>query len=286
MKILVIGSDGMLGHVVTLHFKEKGYKVITTSRKSNSDYQYDIESDINKIEKIIEKEKPNVVINCTGILNKIAEEHQAKAVIINSYFPHYLDEISAKYNFKFLHVSTDCVFEGLDGKYDENSFRDAKSFYGRSKALGEIDNDRSITLRTSIIGPDINTTGIGLFQWFMNSIGSIDGYKNVLWTGITTIEFAKQMEKAINHNLSGLYDVVNGEEISKYDLLTLIAEIFDKNITIFPNYDLISKKTLIKSQKFDFDVPTYKKMIKEMKEWIVNHQELYPNLNNMEAKKR
>ena len=200
MKIILLGAQGMLGHVVKIYFEEHGYEVVCTNRDDRkSDLFWDAVENLKDIEKIIEKQKPDVVINCTGILNKVAEDNKSLAVLMNSYLPHYLDELSAKYNFKFVHVSTDCVFSGKEGNYNEASFRDAENFYGQSKALGEVINDRSVTLRTSIVGPDINPNGIGLFQWFMKQTGSTGGYSKVLWTGITTIEYAKAMEKAIKN---------------------------------------------------------------------------------------
>jgi len=276
MRILVIGSTGMLGHVVSVYFEEQGYDVYKTNRKKQGDYYFDPNEDIKKIEKIITEIKPDAIINCIGLLNKYAEEHKREAVLINSYLPHYLDDLSKIYNFKFVHVSTDCVFEGTIGKYTENSFRDATSFYGRSKALGEIENTNSITLRTSIIGPDPNQNGIGLFKWFMNSEGTINGYTKAIWSGVTTIELAKQIEIALKNNLRGLYHVVNGESISKYDLLNLIKDVFSKEIEILKEENFTSDKSIIvTSNDFKFNIPTYKVMIEEMKDWIDNHKSLY-----------
>lgn len=279
MKILVLGKDGMLGHVVYNYLKEAGNEVVGTDLK-NDDIFYDAFQNQEKLEEIIQKENPKVVINCIGILNKVAEENKILAVKLNSLLPHYCDYLSEKYNFKFIHISTDCVFEGTKGKYTENSQTDALSFYGRSKALGEINNDRSITLRTSIVGPDKNPTGIGLFQWFMKQTENVNGYKKVIWTGVTTIELAKVIEKAISNNLVGLHHVVNNDFISKYDLLTLFKETFNKNIVIIPEEKTISQKTLVKTEdSFDFNLPSYKVMIKDMQNWIFNHPNLYSDFS-------
>lgn len=276
MKILVIGSTGMLGHVVSIYLKEQGHDIYKTNRKKEGDLYYDPNEDIKKIEEIIKEVKPDTIINCIGLLNKYAEEHKREAVLINSYLPHYLDDLSRIYNFKFIHISTDCVFEGTIGKYTENSLRDATSFYGRSKALGEIENTNSITLRTSIIGPDPNPNGIGLFKWFMNSEGTINGYTKAIWSGVTTIELAKQINIALENNLRGLYHVVNGESISKYDLLNLIKDVFNKEIEILKEENFTSDKSIIATRNdFIFNIPTYKTMIKEMKEWIDNRASLY-----------
>lgn len=280
MKILIIGSEGMLGHVVKTYFQEKGNEVVCTQRKDkNSDLYFDITNSVSGIDKIVENVKPDVLINCIGILNKVAEERKSLAILINSCLPHYLDELSIKYNFKLIHVSTDCVFDGKVGGYDENSIPNETNMYGKSKALGEVVNERSVTLRTSIVGPDINENGIGLFQWFMKQEGEVGGYDNVIWTGVTTIWFAKCMEIAIEKKLTGLQHCVNNQTISKYDLITLFKKYFDKDIVINHNPDVISKKTLVRTEKsFDFGIPSYEQMVKEMRDWVINHKEMYPDL--------
>ncbi len=279
MKIIVLGANGMLGHIVVKHLVEKGHSVFATSRDENSNLYFDAAKDIGSIEKIIEEIKPNYIINCIGILNKVAEEHHSLAIMVNSLLPHYLDELSIKHNFKLIHISTDCVFEGTKGNYGEDDIKDAKSFYGQSKSLGEINNDRNLTLRTSIIGPDINPNGIGLFQWFMQQENEVGGYSKVRWTGVTTIELAKIIENILHKNVTGLYHVVNGESITKYDLLKLIAKHFDKRINILKNDSVVSDKSLIQTKSdYPFEVSSYEKMIEDMKSWVLENQNLYPNL--------
>ena len=281
MKILVLGKNGMLGHVVYNYFKERDHEVIGTNVLEEDDILYDAYKNQEQLESIIKNIKPDVVINCIGILNKVAEDNHHLAVSLNSLLPHYIDMLSEKYGFKFIHVSTDCVFEGTIGKYDEKAIPDATSFYGRSKALGEVRNNRSLTLRTSIVGPDNNEKGIGLFEWFIKQNGEISGYNKVIWTGVTTIELAKAMEKGIDNNLSGLHHVVNNDFIPKKDLLELFKKYFNKDIIINDNDSVISEKTLIRTDNsFDFHVPSYDSMIEEMKDWVVEHKELYPIIMN------
>lgn len=275
MNVLILGVDGMLGHIVKLYFQEKGHRVKGTSRSDSSDYVFDATKNINDVESFISDFKPDAVINCTGILNKVAEEHQSLAVLLNSYLPHYVDEVCRKYGVKFVHVSTDCVFNGKSGEYTEDSLKDATSFYGQSKALGEVNNESSVTLRTSIVGPDVNENGIGLFQWFMNQEKETNGFDKVIWTGVTTLEFAKCMEKAIINNLSGLRHAVNNEKIDKYSLISLFKKHFNKNIAINRKSDYVSDKSLRRVTDFDFEIPSYDQMVKEMSEWVTNHEELY-----------
>ena len=277
MKVLVLGSTGMLGHVVSKYYEDHNYEVYRINRRTPGKLYFNPEEDIRKIESIIDEIRPEAVINCMGILNKAAELDKDKAVLINSYLPHYIDRLSNEYNFKFIHISTDCVFEGTKGNYSEDSFKDATSFYGKSKALGEIVNEKNVTLRTSIIGPDPNPNGIGLFNWFMSANGEIEGYKKVIWSGVTTIELAKQTEDAIKNDLNGLYHVVNGKVINKYDLLQLFKKYFREDIIIKPNVTIESNKSLqVTRDDHVFDIPDYEEMIKDMKEWIVDNQELYP----------
>lgn len=278
MRILVLGKTGMLGHVVYTYFKEQGNEVYGTTLEKGPLY-YDAYTNMEGIEKIIEEVKPEVVINCIGILNQVCDTNKPLAIKLNSLLPHYMDSISEKYNFKFIHVSTDCVYEGTKGKYNESTPPDATSFYGRTKALGEVINNRNVTLRTSIVGPDANPKGIGLFQWFTNQERTVGGYTKVIWTGVTTIELAKQIEVAIENNLTGLNHVVNNDFISKHDLLVLFKKYFNKNIEITKNDTVVSEKTLVRTEaSYKFNIPSYDQMIKEMQEWVTTHKELYQNI--------
>ena len=276
-KVLVIGSTGMLGHVVKKYLIDKKYDVYSTTRHKDNKYYFDALEDVKKIEEIIASIKPDFIVNCIGILNKKAEDYPSQAILVNSYFPHYLDEMSEKYNYKLIHISTDCVFSGHDGgSYKEDSPKTATTVYGTSKALGEINNNRSLTLRTSIIGPDTNPNGIGLFQWFMKQKGEVHGFRKAVWSGVTTIELAKQIEIAMNSNLTGLYHITNGQKINKYDLLTIIKDVFNKDIEIIPDDNYTCDKSLVITREdYKFNIPSYHQMIVEMKEWIEKNKDIY-----------
>ena len=276
-KVLVIGSTGMLGHVVKKYLIDKKYDVYATTRHKDNKYYFDALEDAKKIEEIIASIKPDFIVNCIGILNKKAEDYPSQAILVNSYFPHYLDEMSEKYNYKLIHISTDCVFSGHDGgSYKEDSPKTATTVYGTSKALGEINNNRSLTLRTSIIGPDTNPNGIGLFQWFMKQKGEVHGFRKAVWSGVTTIELAKQIEIAMNSNLTGLYHITNGQKINKYDLLTIIKDVFNKDIEIIPDDNYTCDKSLVITREdYKFNIPSYHQMIVEMKEWIEKNKDIY-----------
>lgn len=282
-KILIIGSKGMAGHIIKEYLTQNNYDVYSTFRKgegreelSEKEFYLDV-FDKETLNKILDTVKPKFVINCVGILNQFAEENPDIAIYVNGYFPHYLDRLSQSHNYKLIHITTDCVFSGKKGDYTENDFRDAESYYGRSKAYGEVNNNRTLTFRTSIIGPDINENGIGLFNWFMKQTGEVKGYSNVIWTGVTTLELAKAIEKSFDQNIAGLHHLVNNEKISKYELLKLFKKYMNKNdIDIIEYSSYTSNKSLIKTFfEFNYQVKSYELMIKEMADWIKLYKHEY-----------
>lgn len=281
MKVLVLGGTGMAGHTISLYFKEVGHDVTAFSR-SKVDYCKNINGDITdfqNLKQIINEGQYDAIINAIGILNQNAEDNKSIAVLLNSYVPHFLSDITKDMKTRIIHMSTDCVFSGKTGRYSETSFRDGDTFYDRSKALGEIENDKDLTFRNSIIGPDMNKKGIGLFNWFMKQEGQINGFTKVIWTGVTTLTLAKAMEQALKENLTGLYNLVNNDTISKYELLKLFNKYMkDDKFEILPTDKPSLDKSLINNRAdFSFKVPSYETMVAEMKEWIVNHKVIYPH---------
>lgn len=281
MKILVLGANGMAGHTISLYFIERGDNVTTFTREVNYLFPKNIVGNALKTKKfkeVLVSEDFDAVINCIGILNQAAESNPAEAVYLNSYLPHLIASTLKNRKTKLIHMSTDCVFAGNTGPYFEDSLRDGTSFYDRSKALGEVEDNKNLTFRTSIIGPDMKDSGIGLFNWFMKQKGCINGYAGAIWTGVTTLTLAKAMEQALKDNLSGLYNLVNNTSISKYDLLCLFNKHFRNNRLIINKSDALQldKSLRHKRKDFSFVVPTYEQMIIEMKEWVYSHKNLYP----------
>lgn len=281
-KILVLGASGMAGHTITLYFQKQGYDVITMTQNSigvliNNNIVLDA-FEREKLGGIVKSGNFDAIINCIGILNEFANDNPDKAVYLNSYLPHYLESLTKNTKTKVIQMSTDCVFSGKKGHYTEYDFKDGETFYDRTKALGELNNDKDLTFRNSIVGPDINEKGIGLFHWFMKQEGPIFGYTEAMWTGVTTLTLAKAMEKAIEENLSGIYNLVNNEPISKYDLLQLFNKYFKKgNTIIYPKSDVKVNKSLVRTRNdFSFQVPSYDLMIKEMLDWVIENKGLYP----------
>lgn len=275
----------MAGHLISLYFKEHGYKVVGFARSRSPLLDMTIigdASDMPFIKQTIDEGNYDVVINCIGLLNQFAEKNKAMAVLLNGYLPHYLTEITHDMKTKVIHMSTDCVFAGNDGPYYEDTLPNGTSFYDRSKAIGEINNEKDLTFRNSIIGPDIKISGIGLFNWFMAQNGPIGGYTGARWTGVTTLTLAKAMEVALKENLTGLYNLVNNESINKFDLCLLFNKYFRGGaIEINPNDKLQLDKTLKCTRTdFSFQVPSYEQQVKEMAEWVNSHKELYPHYFN------
>lgn len=283
MKVLVLGCNGMAGHMISLYFAEKGHDVLGFDR-SKSNLVKSIAGDAfntSALKDIIENGKFDSIINCIGILNQAAEDNKSLATFLNSYFPHFLAEVTEKTDTQVIHMSTDCVFSGKRGAYTENDFPDGETFYDRSKALGELCDSKNITLRNSIVGPDINPNGIGLMNWFMKQSGEINGYTKAMWTGQTTLQLAKTMEVAAKEKASGLYNTVPDHSISKYDLLGLFNQYMKNGAIKINSIDgVVADKSLVRTC-FDFNyiIPNYEVMIAELADWMKQHRNLYPHYN-------
>ncbi len=263
----------MAGHVITRYLNNLNkYEIINASRSklNNNTIIIDV-MDRKLVKGLINGEKPEIVINCTGVLIKDSIMHYDRAIYINSYFPHYLEELGKQLNFKLIHLSTDCVFSGKKGSYSETDLQDGIDNYARSKILGEVKNDKDLTFRTSFIGPDLKENGAGLFNWLLTQTGKVSGYAHVYWSGITTLELAKAIDSAIDQDLNYLYHLVPKEKISKHDLLCLIKEIWGRSITIIKEEKHAGDKSLINTRKdFKHDVPDYQIMLRELFEWMRN----------------
>ena len=271
-KVLVIGIKGMAGHVIFKSLPELGnydvYGIARNIESSNKVFNLDVFNTL-ELKKIIDLQF-DVIINCIGILNKDAEDNPHKAIWFNSYFPHLLESYTKKTKTKVISISTDCVFSGKKGNYTENDFRDGEGFYAMSKAMGEIVNEKDLTIRTSIIGPELNKEGIGLFHWFMQQKVEVIGYSHAFWSGITTVELARVIHQAILQDLKGLIIVAGQSKIDKYSLLKLFNKIFKNDaLLIVENRNYKVDKSMYSTRNdFEYKVPSYDEMIVEMKNWI------------------
>ena len=217
-KVLVLGAGGMLGHVVREYLAcFDVYKVVGAARNAIDDNTvvFDV-SQFDQLEQAIHNIRPDIIINCIGVLVQASANSIDNVILINSYLPHLLVKLGRKYKFKLVHISTDCVFSGRDGAYRDTDFRDGDTPYARTKALGEVIDNYNLTIRTSFIGPELNKDGTGLFHWFMHQTGTVSGYSKAYWSGVTTIEFTKFIKVSIENNLTGLYQLSTPEKINKF----------------------------------------------------------------------
>jgi dTDP-4-dehydrorhamnose reductase len=283
MNFFILGCNGMAGHIISLYLKEQGHSVLGFAR-TKSRYVDSVVGDAFDKElliKLIAENKFDVIVNCIGMLNQFAEQDKASASFLNSYLPHFLAEITADSETQIIHMSTDCVFSGKDGSYTEDSFCDGETFYDRSKALGELVDSKNLTLRNSIVGPDINPKGIGLLNWFMQQNVEVNGFTKSIWTGQTTLQLAKTIEKAALEKAHGLYNAVPDHSISKYELVILFNHYFKgDSLKINPVEGILADKSLIRTNyEFDYIIPDYETMVVELAEWIKNHKDMYPHYN-------
>jgi dTDP-4-dehydrorhamnose reductase len=267
---MILGANGMAGHMIAAYFrKHTPYELFVTSRDRIDGQIFLDATDLNQIKETVQKIEPDIIINCIGLLNEYAAFHQREAILVNSLLPHELMKQVESYGGKLIHISTDCVFSGNKGNYNEKSIPDGITIYAKTKELGEIKSHKHLTIRTSIIGPEIKE-GIGLFQWFIKQKGTIRGFTHVYWNGVTTLELAKFIHHTIENPIGGLFHLTAPETITKFELLSLIKDIFQKDdVTIIPHSEIRIDRTLFNS-RIDYMYKTlpYSKMLQDLKDWL------------------
>jgi dTDP-4-dehydrorhamnose reductase len=283
-KILILGASGMAGHIIYYYFlmlnRFQLYTVCFNNKIAEDSIILDVYN-TEELKTILKKINHDYVINCVGVLVKGSKLFPENAIYINAYFPRLLSRIIKENNplSRLIHISTDCVFSGSKGCYNDFDTKDALDIYGMTKNLGEIDDDNNLTIRTSIIGPEVKENGEGLFHWiFMQRQNEyITGYDKSIWAGVTTLELAKAIEKLIEYNITGLYQLTNGEKISKYGLLMLIIRQFKLKITVYRVDGKINDKSLLPSfrEGFYYFVPSYQDMIKELYDFMCINRNIY-----------
>lgn len=283
MRYLIFGATGMAGHMVALYLKELGHEVIGVSRRPAPFLDCYAEIDVfnrRAVQRVIDDHKPDVVVNCIGALVAECEAFHDRAIYLNAYLPHLLASICSKAGTRVIHLSTDCIYRGNTGPYYEYTRADAEEFYGRTKALGELNDNQNLTLRQSIVGPDISKQGIGLLNWFMGQEGSIGGWTGAMWSGMTTLELAKAVEACSRSSYAGIINMVPpGSGISKYDLLQLFnCHIRRMPIEIVPDSHFVCDKVLTSAREDSPYTPSdYERQVVELAEWIRGHRMLYPH---------
>ena len=276
IKVMLLGSAGMAGHVLKCELQKISdiIELVDVARSSEL-IRPKIEMDVTDfmgLKEIINEGDFDFIINCVGILNAFAEDNPDQAILVNAYFPHFLETITKKSSSRIIHLSTDCVFSGSKGDYIETDFKDGLGFYARSKGLGELHNDKDLTIRTSIIGPDLNQNGIGLFNWVINQEGVINGFSKAYWSGVTTIQLARSIIEFIlqKDSPAGVVHLTNDEKISKFELLIMIQQVYKlSDIKIVESKEYKTDKSIVNTRDdLTKKIPTYHQMIMEMKKWM------------------
>ena len=280
MKILIVGATGMLGYSLFKNLSDYSHLDVYGSVRNIKGKEHFFTGYIEKlfmgvkvgnidlIDGVIVKLKPDVVINCIGLIKQhaISKQH-VDAIYINSLLPHQIASLCDKNNAKFIHFSTDCVFSGQKGNYTEQDIPDAQDLYGKSKRLGEVDYDPHLTFRTSIIGHEL-TTNVSLIDWFLSQNGKTKGFSKAIFSGLPTCVIARFLVENIlpSQNLTGLYQL-SAEPIDKFNLLKLVAGIYGKDIEIEESTDFVIDRSL-NSEKLKktikFIVPSWEVIISEM----------------------
>ena len=279
MRILVLGGDGMLGHQLFSHLRGR-YEVKTTLRQNiefyekfglftaeNSYPNVDVQS-VNNLLEIIAVFKPDTIVNAVGIIKQRPSARETiPAIEINSLFPHRLALYCKIGRCKLIHLSTDCVFSGKSGNYGEGDHPDAEDVYGRTKLLGEVTQNNCLTLRTSMIGPELHRKQ-SLLEWFLAQRGTLKGFKKAIFSGFTTLELSRVIERLIIHypKSHGLYHV-SSDPISKYDLLSMINQKMRSPVQIEPETDFVCDRSLDSSKfrrEFEYIPPSWPQMIDEL----------------------
>ena len=278
-KILVIGASGMLGNALFSELS-KNYEVYGTVR-SNEEKKYftpsqaerifsfvDIEN-MESLARVFSRIKPDVVLNAVGLIKQNPTINDTRvAIYMNALFPHLLADLCKLSGARMIHFSTDCVFTGNKGSiYKENDLSDADDVYGKTKFLGEVSYDHCVTMRTSIIGHGFEAHA-SLADWFLAQKGEIQGYTNVIYSGLPTVEIARIIGEYIipNKRIKGLYHV-SADPISKRELLQIMAKVYGKKITIKPVDQPVNDRSL-DSSRFrklaKYDPPNWLNLIKKM----------------------
>jgi len=270
----------MLGHQLFTHLQPR-HDVRCTLRQDLNAYEwldlFDVDNayagvDVRSLERLLEvlaDFRPEAVVNCIGIVKqRPTAKESIPSLEINSLLPHRLAVLCKGVGARLVHLSTDCIFSGTKGNYQESDPSDAEDLYGKSKFLGEVHDDNCLTLRTSIIGREL-TRKKSLLEWFLAQSGTIKGFKNAIYSGFTTLEMSRIIETILlDHPISsGVYQV-SSDPISKYELLLLFRDKLDHAVEILPDESFHCDRSLDSTrfrQEFNYNPPSWESMIAELK---------------------
>lgn len=280
MKVLILGGSGMLGHKLWQILSPR-FDVYATFRRPIAEFEhlgmFDPDrmiggvhaEDLDSVIAAVRAVRPDVIVNCIGIIKQSsAAKDPIPSITVNALFPHRVGEIARESGARLIHISTDCVFDGTRGGYRESDEATATDLYGRTKHLGEVTAPGCLTIRTSIIGRELEGAH-GLVEWFLSQEGStVRGFRRAIFSGLTTIALSRVIAEIIEHHpsLDGLWQVAS-EPIDKHDLLTLVKRSCDLAIEIVPDEDFHCDRSLDGSrfrQTTGIDIPSWPAMIADM----------------------
>ncbi len=280
-RILVLGATGMAGHMVATYLGEQSHTVVGLARSPAPGVDA-VTLDVlafDEFRDYVLQGRFDAVVNCVGMLVGGSEEAPGTAVLVNSFLPHLPGRRPGNERHASDSPQHRLRLPGRQRAVCRTRRRDGQSFYDRSKGLGEIENTKDLTLRMSIIGPEIRPRGSGLMHWFLGESGSVNGYVNAIWNGITTLELSKAIDRIISSELTGIYHLVPDYSISKFDLLGEIADVFGRSdLAVVPDASISVDKTLLDTRGdlgFHIGEGGYRSMLDELKDWILDHPELY-----------
>lgn len=270
MKLFIFGANGMLGNTVVTYFNSIGYHTIPLTRKDLNIFDATKESIKNTLLKY-NIESGDIIINCAGLIKQRASIKESQFIAVNSLFPNLLADLENEINFKLIHITTDCVFSGLKGKYTENDHKDIQDVYGLSKLLGE--NNTTTTIRTSIIGEE-KQNKLSLLEWVRsNKGGKINGFKNHIWNGLTCLQLSKVLHQMIEKNIfwKGIKHIYSNS-LNKYELVSIINNVYKLDIEITPmNASELIDRSLSSIHELTFEIPELKEQIIELKKFHETH---------------
>lgn len=281
MRVLIMGGDGMLGHRLLLHLRDRCHVRATLHRRIESygdfgifratDCYDDVDTqNASRLRWVLHDFRPDFVVNCIGIVKQRDEARLSiPSIETNALFPHVLAREATAVGARIVQMSTDCVFSGQKGNYTEEDIADADDLYGRTKYLGELSLPGCVTLRTSIIGRELSRKR-NLLEWFLSQRGQVAGYRKVLFSGFTTVELSRVVERLMVNwpPLPGVYHV-SSQPIDKFSLLNLIKDRLNLDIRIQPDDRIVCDRSLDSSrfrQQFGYHPPTWEAMIGELGE--------------------
>jgi len=257
LKILILGASGMLGSaMLRILAEDVAHDVFGTARSSLVRRHFpvplaekiicgvDVEN-IDSLTRLLGELRPQLIVNCIGLVKQLSKaDDPLQALPINALLPHRLARLCTLFGARLIHISTDCVFDGCKGSYRETDHANADDLYGRSKYLGEVTYPHTITLRTSIIGHELDRSR-ALVNWFLAQEGRVKGYRRAIFSGLPTVELARIVRDIVlpRADLSGLYHV-SSAPINKYELLKLVAETYRKVIDIEPDDKVVIDRSL------------------------------------------